>query len=131
MASACYDACKGRQPACRRRKVKERVNMNKTDLTMLVAEKTGLTKKQAAEAVATMLDGIKDALVKEEKVQLLGFGTFETKARAAHNGRNPATGEAIKIAASKSAAFKPGKSLKAALNVPAKKSKAKAKTKKK
>ena len=103
--------------------------MNKTELTRLVAEKAGLTRKQASDAVAAVLDGIKDAVVKDEKVQLLGFGTFAAKTRAAHTGRNPATGEAIKVAASKSAVFKQGKAFKDALNVPVKKSKGKAKKK--
>ncbi len=86
--------------------------MNKQDLIGLVAEKTGLSKKESDAAITTTIEGIADALAKGDKVQLVGFGTFEVRQRQARDGRNPSTGEAIKIAASKVPAFKPGKALK-------------------
>ncbi len=86
--------------------------MNKTDLVDLVAEKTGLTKKDSDAAVSAVLEGVEDILAKGDKVQLVGFGTFEVRERKAREGRNPATGETIKIAAQKVPAFKPGKALK-------------------
>ncbi len=86
--------------------------MNKQDLIGLVAEKAGLSKKESDAAITTIIDGIADALAKGDKVQLVGFGTFEVRQRQAREGRNPSTGEAIKIAASKVPAFKPGKALK-------------------
>ena len=86
--------------------------MNKSDLIQAVAEKSGLTKKDSASAVDAMFDGITDSLAKGESVQLIGFGTFEVRSRQAREGRNPATGETLKIAASKVPAFKAGKALK-------------------
>ncbi len=86
--------------------------MNKTDLVELVAKKTGLTKKDSDAAVSAVLEGVEDTLAKGNKVQLVGFGTFEVRERKAREGRNPATGETIKIAAQKVPAFKPGKALK-------------------
>ncbi len=86
--------------------------MNKTELVEMVAAKSGMTKKDSDNALAAVLDGIADALAKGEKVQLVGFGTFEVRERKAREGRNPSTGEAIKIAAQKVPAFKPGKALK-------------------
>ncbi len=86
--------------------------MNKSDLIQAVVEKSGLTKKDSASAVDAMLEGISDSLAKGDKVQLIGFGTFEVRSRQAREGRNPATGEAIKIEASKVPAFKAGKALK-------------------
>ncbi len=86
--------------------------MNKSELIQAVVEKTGLTKKDSASAVDAMFDGISDILAKGDKVQLIGFGTFEVRSRQAREGRNPATGETIKIAASKAPAFKAGKALK-------------------
>jgi len=86
--------------------------MNKSDLIQVVAEKSGLTKKESASVVDAMLNGITDSLAKGEKVQFMGFGTFEVRNRQAREGRNPATGEAIKIEASKAPAFKAGKALK-------------------
>lgn len=86
--------------------------MNKSDLIQAVAEKSGLTKKDSASSVDAMLDGITESLAKGESVQLIGFGTFEVRSRQAREGRNPATGEAIKIKASKVPAFKVGKALK-------------------
>ena len=88
--------------------------MNKTDLVNAVAEK-GLTKKDAAAAVEAVFGAIEGALVKGDKVQLIGFGTFEVRERAAKEGRNPKTGEKITIAASKVPAFKAGAALKAAV----------------
>ena len=90
--------------------------MNKTQLIDVVATKTDLKKKDAEAAVNAMTDIIAEALKAGEKVQLVGFGTFEVKERAARDGRNPKTGETIKIAASKSPAFSAGKGLKDAIN---------------
>lgn len=90
--------------------------MNKTELVTFVAEATGLTKKDAAKAVDAVFDGIEVSLKKGEKVQLIGFGNFEVRERAARKGRNPQTGEEIEIAASKAPAFTPGKTLKEAVN---------------
>nr|MBO1342191.1 HU family DNA-binding protein [Enterococcus sp. 665A] len=86
--------------------------MNKQSLVEKVAEKTGLTKKDATAAVDSLFDSIQDALKDGEKVQVIGFGNFEVRERAARKGRNPQTGEEITIAASKSPAFKAGKQLK-------------------
>ncbi|NLA77688.1 MAG: HU family DNA-binding protein [Clostridiales bacterium] len=88
--------------------------MNKSDLVNAVAEQ-GFTKKDAEKAVNAVFDSVTDALKKGDKVQLVGFGTFEVRARAAKQGRNPKTGEAIKIPASKLPAFKAGKALKDAV----------------
>jgi DNA-binding protein HU-beta len=91
--------------------------MNKADLVTAVADKTGFTKKDAEVAVNAFIDVVETALVKGEKVQLIGFGTFETRARKARQGRNPRKpGEVIKIAASKAPVFKAGKALKDAVN---------------
>ncbi len=90
--------------------------MNKTQLIDVVATKTGLKKKDAEAAVNAMNEAIVEALVAGDKVQLIGFGTYEVKERAAREGRNPATGETIKIAASKSPAFSAGKAFKDAVN---------------
>ncbi|MEK0224533.1 HU family DNA-binding protein [Bacillus proteolyticus] len=89
--------------------------MNKTELTKMVAEKAELTQKDAAAAIQAVLDAITNALANEEKVQILGFGTFEVRERSARTGRNPQTGEAMQIAASKVPAFKAGKELKVAV----------------
>lgn len=80
--------------------------MTKTELSAAVAEQAGLSKKDAEKAVSTVLDVIVEALEKGEKVQLVGFGTFEVRERAARTGKNPRTGETIEIAASKVPAFK-------------------------
>ena len=90
--------------------------MNKTELCAAVAEKANLSKKDAEKAVAAVLDSITCALAKKDKVQLMGFGTFEVRTREARTGRNPQTGKAIKIAASKQPAFKAGAALKNAVN---------------
>jgi DNA-binding protein HU-beta len=86
--------------------------MTKTDLIATVAEKTGLKKKDAEAAVAAVLSTVAENLAKGEKVSLVGFGTFEVKERAERDGRNPFTGESIKIAASKRPVFTAGKALK-------------------
>ena len=90
--------------------------MNKTELVANVAEKAGLTKKDAEKAVNALFSSIEEALVKKDKVQMIGFGTFEVKARAARTGRNPQTGDEIKIPASKNPVFKAGKALNEAVN---------------
>lgn len=89
--------------------------MNKTELISSVAEKSELTKKDAEKAVNALFASIQEALAKGEKVQLVGFGTFEVRERKARTGRNPQTGEEIQIAAAKVPAFKAGKSLKDAV----------------
>ncbi len=86
--------------------------MNKSELIAAVAEKAGVTKSAADAAVNAMIDAIGGALKAGDKVAIAGFGNFEVKERAAREGRNPATGEAITIAASKSVAFKASKALK-------------------
>jgi DNA-binding protein HU-beta len=90
--------------------------MNKMDLIAAVAEDTSLTKAQAADAVDAVFVAIEKALKKKEEVRLVGFGTFNTADRKATTGRNPRTGEEIKIPASTSVRFKPGKSLKDAVS---------------
>ncbi len=90
--------------------------MNKSELVAAVAEKAALSKKDAEKAVNAVVAAVTDALVDGDKVQLVGFGTFETRARGARTGKNPRTGAAIKIAASKVPAFKAGKALKDAVN---------------
>ncbi|MFE4896023.1 HU family DNA-binding protein [Peribacillus butanolivorans] len=89
--------------------------MNKTDLVNTVATQAELTKGDAKKAVDALFESISNTLAKEEKIQLVGFGTFEVRNRAARIGRNPQTGEEIQIAASKVPAFKPGKELKEAV----------------
>ena len=86
--------------------------MNKTELIAAVAEKTGLSKKDTEAVITAALDAISAALAEEEKVQLVGFGAFEVKSRAARLGRNPKTKETIEIPASKVPVFKAGKALK-------------------
>lgn len=90
--------------------------MTKKELADEVAGKTKLSKKDAAAAVDAMLDGITNTLKKGQKVQLVGFGTFEVRKRKARTGINPQTKEKIKIAASKAPAFSPGKALKEAIS---------------
>ena len=85
---------------------------NKAQLVSDVATATGLTKKDATAAVDAVFDSVQATLAKGEKVQLIGFGNFEVRERAARKGRNPQTGEEIHIPASKVPAFKPGKALK-------------------
>jgi DNA-binding protein HU-beta len=86
--------------------------MNKTELVAVVAEKSGLTKKDAERVVSATFETITAQLMKGEKVQISGFGIFEVKEREARVGRNPRTKEAIEIPASKAPAFKPSKALK-------------------
>lgn len=86
--------------------------MNKTELAAAVAAQTGMTEKDAEQVIACTFDTIAAALAKGEKVQLVGFGAFETKDRAAHIGRNPSTGEAMEIPAGRTPVFKAGKNLK-------------------
>ena len=91
--------------------------MNKAELVAAVAEKTGFTKKDSEAAVSAFTACVEEALVKGEKVQLIGFGTFETRERKARQGRNPRKpGETIEIAASKAPVFKAGKALKDSVN---------------
>ena len=90
--------------------------MNKTQLIDVVATKTGLKKKDAEAAVNAVNEAIAEALAAGDKVQLIGFGTYEVKERAAREGRNPKTGETITIAASKAPVFSAGKALKDAVN---------------
>ena len=89
--------------------------MNKTQLIDAIVAKSGLSKKDADAALNAVVDSIKDALKAGDKVQLVGFGTFAVKARAARTGKNPATGEAIEIAACKVPSFAAGKALKDAI----------------
>lgn len=89
--------------------------MNKSELVTAVAEKSGLTKVAAGQAVEAVIEAIQEALANGDKVSLVGFGTFEVRSRAARKGVNPATGDAIEIPAGKVPAFKPGKSLKDAV----------------
>ena len=89
--------------------------MNKADLVAAVAEKAGISKKDSEKAVNAAFDAITDALVAGDKVQLVGFGAFETKERSARVGRNPKTKEEIQIPASRVPAFKAGKALKDAI----------------
>lgn len=89
--------------------------MNKTELIASIVEKTGLSKKDADKALAAVVDSIAAELKKGGKVQLVGFGTFEIRERAAREGVNPQTGAKIKIAAAKNPVFKAGKALKEAV----------------
>ncbi len=89
--------------------------MNKATLIAQIAEKSGLERKQAEKALDAFVDTVTSALKAGDKVQLVGFGSFEVKERAAHSGRNPATGETIEIPSSKIPVFKAGKTFKDAL----------------
>ena len=86
--------------------------MNKTELIAAIAEKTELSRKDAEKALKAFTEVVEEELKKGEKIQLVGFGTFEVSERAAREGRNPQTGETMQIAASKSPKFKAGKALK-------------------
>ena len=86
--------------------------MNKTELVNAVALKSELTKKDAEKAVSAVLDAIKEAVAAGDKVQLIGFGTFEARERAARDCRNPRTGETIKVESTKFPAFKAGQGFK-------------------
>ena len=90
--------------------------MNKTELVAAMAEQADMTKKDAEKALTAFTEVIAKELKKGEKIQLVGFGTFEVAERSAREGRNPQTGETMKIAASKAPKFKPGKALKVEVN---------------
>ena len=90
--------------------------MNKNDLIAAIAESTEIDKKDVKAVIDSMTEIITEELKKGEKVQLIGFGTFEAAERGARTGRNPNTGETIQIAASRSPKFKPGKAMKDAIN---------------
>ena len=90
--------------------------MNKTELVAAMAEQTNLSKKDAEAALKEFIDVVSEELKKGEKVQLVGFGTFEVSERAAREGRNPQTGETMEIKASKTQKFKAGKALKDMMN---------------
>ena len=90
--------------------------MNKTELIAVMAEKANLSKKDAEAALNAFVGAVEDALVKGDKVQLVGFGGFEVRERAARTGRNPQTGAEMKIDAAKVPAFKAGKALKDLIN---------------
>lgn len=90
--------------------------MNKSDLVAVVAEKMGATKRDAEANLNSVIEAITESLVKGEKIQLVGFGSFEVRKRAARKGRNPQTKEEIRIPASKAPVFKAGKALKDLVN---------------
>ena len=90
--------------------------MNKTELVAAMADQAGLSKKDAEKALKAFTDVVAEELKKGEKIQLVGFGTFEVSERAARTGRNPQTGAEMTIAASKAPKFKAGKALKDSLN---------------
>jgi len=90
--------------------------MNKTELVASIAEKSSLTKADSEKALKAFLETVEEALKAGDKVQLVGFGTFEVSERAARTGHNPRTGEAVEIAASKAPKFKAGKALKDSIN---------------
>ena len=90
--------------------------MNKAELVAAIAEKTELSKKDSEKALKAFIDVVTEELVKGEKIQLVGFGTFEVSERAAREGRNPQTGKTMTIAASKAPKFKAGKALKDVIN---------------
>ncbi len=94
----------------------EEFTMNKTELVAAMADQAGLSKKDAEKALKAFTDVVAEELKKDGKVQLVGFGTFEVSKRAAREGRNPQSGEVMKIAASKAPKFKAGKALKDMLN---------------
>ena len=90
--------------------------MNKTELIAAIAEKAEISKKDSEKALKAFIDVVTDQLKKDDKVQLVGFGTFEVSKRAAREGRIPQTGKTMKIAACKAPKFKAGKALKDAIN---------------
>ena len=90
--------------------------MNKQELVSAIAQSANLSKKDSEAALSATISAITKALAEGDKVQIVGFGTFETRARAARTGKNPRTGETIKIAASKAPAFKAGKALRDTVN---------------
>ncbi len=96
--------------------------MTKADLVAFIADRANITKKDADAAIGAFMEGVSEALAREESVSLVGFGSFKVGERSAREGRNPRTGEPIKIPASKTARFIPGKALKDQLNPPSSKS---------
>ena len=96
--------------------LEEDISMNKTELIAAVAENAELSKKDAEKALKAFVEVVTEELKKGEKIQLVGFGTFEVSERAAREGRNPQTGKTMKIAACKAPKFKAGKALKDAVN---------------
>ena len=90
--------------------------MNKVELTKSVATRTGVTQKDAAVYVDAVIESIKDGMIEDGKVQIVGFGTFEVKERAEREGRNPATNQPMLIPATQTPKFKAGKALKDAVN---------------
>lgn len=90
--------------------------MRKPELAAAIAEKADISKEKANDVLNAMLDQITNSVAKKESVTLVGFGTFEARARAARTGKNPQTGQSIQIPASNTVAFKPGKALKDAVN---------------
>ncbi len=90
--------------------------MNKTELVAAVAEQADISKKDAEKVLKAFVDVVTEEMIKGEKVQLVGFGTFEVSERAAREGRNPQTGKTMKIEACKAPKFKAGKALKDAVN---------------
>lgn len=90
--------------------------MNKTDLVSAIADKTELTKKDSEKALKAFMDVVTEELQKGEKIQLVGFGTFEVSDRAARTGKNPQTGESIEIPAARAPKFKAGSALKESVN---------------
>ena len=90
--------------------------MNKTELIAAIAEKAEISKKDSEKALKAFVDVVTEQLKTDDKVQLVGFGTFEVSKRAAREGRNPQTGKTMKIAACKAPKFKAGKALKDAIN---------------
>ena len=96
--------------------LQEEFNMNKTELVAAMADQAGLSQKDAEKALKAFTDVVAEELKKDGKVQLVGFGTFEVSERAAREGRNPQSGEVMKIAASKAPKFKAGKALKDLVN---------------
>ena len=94
----------------------EELIMNKTELIAAIAEKAEISKKDSEKALKAFVDVVTEQLKNDDKVQLVGFGTFEVSKRAAREGRNPQTGKTMKIAACKAPKFKAGKALKDAIN---------------
>ena len=103
---------------CDKREIyfEEDLSMNKTELVAAMAEQAELSKKDSEKALKAFIDVVTEELKKGEKIQLVGFGTFEVTERAAREGRNPLTGEKMQIKASKAPKFKAGKALKDAVN---------------
>ena len=97
-------------------KNKEEYSVNKSELIAALAGKAELSKKDAEKVLGSFVDTVSESLAKGEKIQLIGFGTFEVRKHKARVGKNPRTGESVKIKASKSVAFKPGQTLKNGIN---------------